>query len=53
MPEGNLVLTKTADGWVNEDPDWGWGWLVYTKGDPSAIAGWAEAYMPSGTFTKN
>lgn len=53
MPEGSLVLTKTADGWVNEDPDWGWGWLVYTKGNPDAIAGWAEAYMPGGTFTKN
>ena len=52
MPEGNLVLTKTADGWVNEDPDWGWGWLAVST-STGDIAGWTEAYMPGGTFTKN
>lgn len=53
MPEGNIVLTNTAAGWVNQDAEWGWGWLAYSKGDPTAIAGWLEAYMPGGTFTKN
>lgn len=51
-PEGTVTLTRTDDGWVNNDPDWGWGFLAYAKGNPSAIAGWAEAYMPGGTFTK-
>lgn len=51
-PEGNIVLEKTETGWVNTDPDWGWGWLAVSVADGS-IAGWAEAYMPGGVFTKN
>lgn len=51
-PEGNIVLEKTETGWVNADPDWGWGWLAVSVADGS-IAGWAEAYMPGGVFTKN
>lgn len=51
-PEGNIVLEKTETGWVNTDPDWGWGWLAVSVADGS-IAGWTEAYMPGGVFTKN
>ena len=51
-PEGNIVFEKTETGWVSTDPEWGWGWLAVSK-STGAIAGWAEAYMPGGTFTKN
>jgi len=51
-PEGNIVLEKTENGWVNADPEWGWGWLAVSVSSGS-IAGWTEAYMPGGVFTKN
>lgn len=51
-PEGNVVLERTDTGWKSTDPEWGWGWLAVSKSS-GEIAGWAEAYMPGGTFTKN
>lgn len=53
-PEGNMVLVKTDDGFVQVDEEedrWGFAWLAY-KADGS-IAGWWDRYAVGITYTKN